>query len=606
MKEIKEFLLPDHTNKLYQEEAISSISLTKAVAEKINELVRAYNTAFSDNLTKQQEQDGKIRKAVVYMKDNLLNSMNDLMVTLRDSGFIDSRIEYHCQYLKNRLDNLLGAVKQGSTSMDAEIIDARIGASGESYMTIGNAIRGQIKNIAYSVKTTVTAENFRNILPDINTIDEPCTYQLNFPYGSTELPENLPYDNFKSNVDELITFKDHYYRQLIISDKYVYTRYGYKTETGIAYNEWVKIFDVADLETIKSTFYGSKGVVTSENYISVLPDANKILTNSIYQLNFNWASEDITANLPYKAFRGRIDELITFADKYYRQILINDKYIYTRNGVLSGDKESVEYGEWVLIWNSEAAEKRTFIVDVNGGGDYTSLTKCLFDNAGNKCSVYVRPGTYNLINEFNEYFGSDVFSKSTLNEQGLPIQNGTQVFMDSAAEITFLYDGTNSVVEEYFSPFIVKGSGGEIHGGKIRCSHCRYPIHDDVYADSPYSKTIIEGVYISYNNSRNVGIGGGFGQASHITVEGCTIINERNDSVGYGIFYHNSASGNSLSYVTIKNNYVKDNIIIEPYGPSTKLSTAVVCGNSCNNVVKVAGGDIDNITLYDFNNTKKV
>lgn len=114
MKEIKEFLLPEHTNRLYQEEAISSIFLTKAVAEKINELVRAYNKAFADNLTKHQEQDSKINKAVVFMKDNLLNSMNDLMVLLRDSGFIDSRIEFHyntirsnVEALSSRLDNQL-------------------------------------------------------------------------------------------------------------------------------------------------------------------------------------------------------------------------------------------------------------------------------------------------------------------------------------------------------------------------------------------------------------------------------------------------------------------------------------------------------------------
>lgn len=143
MKEIKEFLLPEHTNKLYQEEAISSISLTKAVAEKINELVQAYNTAFSDNLTKQQEQDGKIRKAVIYMKDNLLNSMNDLMVTLRDSGFIDDRIEFHytkiksfVELLETRLDNQLSTLTE-----DSELIDLRVGVDAVTYASAGESIR---------------------------------------------------------------------------------------------------------------------------------------------------------------------------------------------------------------------------------------------------------------------------------------------------------------------------------------------------------------------------------------------------------------------------------------------------------------------------------
>lgn len=604
MKIIDKFNLPDHTNRLYKEEAISSIALTREIANKINELVEAYNTAFSTNLAKQQEQDGKIRKAVVYMKDNLLNSMNDLMVTLRDSGFIDDRIEYHCGILKQRLDNLLGAVQQGSTSMDAEIIDGRTGAEGETYATIGNAIRGQIKNLAYTVKTMVTDTNYRTVLPDLNAINEPCTYQLNFTYGTTDLPLNIPYTSFKSNVDELITFKDHYYRQMLIGNNYIYTRFGYKTQTGIVYDEWIKIYDSDELSNIKTSYYGSKGVVTSENYNEILPDANKVLTNSIYQLNFNWASENITANLPYKAFRGRIDELITFADKYYRQILMSDKYIYTRNGVLAQDRISVDYGEWVLVWSVDSTEKTTFIVDKNGGGDYTSLTECMFTNMNHKCEIYVRNGTYDLIDEFKTYFGNDVFNGSNLAYHGLPVQNGTKIFMDSGAVVSFMYDGSNSVVEEYFSPFIMKGSAGEIHGGKIVCKNCRYAIHDDVYADSPYSKSVIEGVYMLYNSARHVGIGGGFGQSSHITVTGCTIINERNDSIGYGIFYHNSASGNSQSYVKIENNYVKDNIVIESYGTSTNVSVALVCGNKCNNVVKIVEGAHDNILMNEFNNVR--
>lgn len=92
MKQIKHFMLHEHTNSLYKKEASSSISLTKEVADKINELVDAYNTAFSENFAKEQEQDGRISKAVLYMKDNLINSLHDLFKLFRDSGELDSLI----------------------------------------------------------------------------------------------------------------------------------------------------------------------------------------------------------------------------------------------------------------------------------------------------------------------------------------------------------------------------------------------------------------------------------------------------------------------------------------------------------------------------------
>ena len=598
MKRIENFMLPEHTNSLYENEGISSIGLTRDVAEKINELVNAYNELYEQDLEWKQTQEGTIRKGVLYMKDNLLNSLNELMVLFRDSGFIDKRLEYHVDSLRSQFNMAMSGL-----TVDSEVIDGRVGASGEQYMTIGNAIRGQVKNMCYTVKTVITNENYSDKLPDVDLIDEPCSYQLNFTYGSEDITANLPYTVFKSNVDELITFKDHYYRQLLIGNNYMYTRYGIKTSSGITYYGWYCLYNKEETDKKYSSFYTSKGIVTNADYQLILPDANKIFANSIYQLNFGYGSTDITENLPYQAFTGRIDELITFADKYYRQLLISDKYIYTRNGILNATRDSVDYSDWILIWSPQTGNEKTLIVDVNGGGDYKSLTECVFDNLGSKNTIYVKPGIYNLINEFQSYFGSNVFSGSTLSHHGVYVQDGTKIIMDSGTEIQFLYDGSNSAVEEYFSPFIMKNDGGEIHGGKITCTNCRYAIHDDVYDSSQNSKSVISGVYMHYTGSRNVGVGGGFGQSSNITIENCVIINGSN-TVGYGIFYHNAATGNSKSYVSIKNNYVKDKIVIEPYGTSTNMSQAIVSNNKCHSVEKVMGGSIDNIALYEFNNVK--
>lgn len=141
MNKITHFSLPENTNRLYANEARSAISLTREVADKINELVDAYNKLSELDLKWKQEQDGRTRGAVVYMKDNLQNSIDDLMQTLKADGFIDRRIEEHIDTLIERVDNLLGSIKEGSTTSDAELLDIRVGASGKIFTNAGAAVR---------------------------------------------------------------------------------------------------------------------------------------------------------------------------------------------------------------------------------------------------------------------------------------------------------------------------------------------------------------------------------------------------------------------------------------------------------------------------------
>ncbi len=152
MKKIENFMLPENTNSLYKNEAISSIGLTRDVADKINELIDAYNRLSEIDLEWKQTQEGIIRKGVLFMKDNLVNSLNELLDLLNDSGFIDSRIEFHCDYLKERLDNLLSTLKEGSTTFDAEIVDMRQGFNGENFNTAGVAVREQIRTLVNYIK----------------------------------------------------------------------------------------------------------------------------------------------------------------------------------------------------------------------------------------------------------------------------------------------------------------------------------------------------------------------------------------------------------------------------------------------------------------------
>lgn len=147
MNKLTNFVLPENTNRLYKEEAISSIALTREIADKINELIDAYNELSKTDLKWKQSQEGAIRKGILYMKDNLVNTINELWKILEKNGYVDSRISEHTAQLKARVDNLLGSVTTGSTTLDSEIIDARLGADNTTYKNLGTAIRKQLHYI---------------------------------------------------------------------------------------------------------------------------------------------------------------------------------------------------------------------------------------------------------------------------------------------------------------------------------------------------------------------------------------------------------------------------------------------------------------------------
>lgn len=92
MKQIEHFMLPKVSEDLFINEAKSSISLTKEVATKINELIEAYNELMKNESAKYNEQDGRIRQGILYMKDNLANTINELLEIMKNNGEIDTLI----------------------------------------------------------------------------------------------------------------------------------------------------------------------------------------------------------------------------------------------------------------------------------------------------------------------------------------------------------------------------------------------------------------------------------------------------------------------------------------------------------------------------------
>lgn len=190
--------------------------VTEAFADKLQEVTVKYEEA----LEELDETIQALKNADMQNRELIKNSLaelrfNDTQNTAsieRLAKQIDDKKtqlqEYFNQVnedLISRLDNLLGAVKVGSTSMDAEIIDARKGFDGIIYPTLGTSIREQIRkaviesgnnsDLAQSIATNL--KHINNIAPEISLDDATIGYISHDLFNNKVLfkvnPENYSY-----------------------------------------------------------------------------------------------------------------------------------------------------------------------------------------------------------------------------------------------------------------------------------------------------------------------------------------------------------------------------------------------------------------------------
>ena len=114
MKRIENYVLPAHMNKLYTAEASSTIALARETAAKINEIIDALNQFSSDDLTWKQEQNGRINKAVLFMKDNLYNSIREILEIADFYGIMNKSTQQLIIKRSEDLQMQINALRNGS------------------------------------------------------------------------------------------------------------------------------------------------------------------------------------------------------------------------------------------------------------------------------------------------------------------------------------------------------------------------------------------------------------------------------------------------------------------------------------------------------------
>lgn len=124
-----------------------------------------------------------------YVETTVENQVDVAQININKNDI--SKLETDAAVQKARMDSFT-ALRAGSTTGDAELMDARVGADGTTYSNAGNAIRAQAKNkIDKAGKQQVTGRNLAfadvtsNILPPIDVDCTEMGMQINASTGET-------------------------------------------------------------------------------------------------------------------------------------------------------------------------------------------------------------------------------------------------------------------------------------------------------------------------------------------------------------------------------------------------------------------------------------
>lgn len=402
--------------------------------------------------------------------------------------------------------------------------------------------------------------------------------------------------------------------------------------------DFIALLEMADLKDLSSGIWGSANKTDYYGFSAIAGGFASAGTSNVtrrYEGAYFWEAEKLAGNDNPCVFciRNGFDYLIRLTNlpaNHYMSVRLvcqmqsdtDDPVDYGCVRFISKSKvpclpDNYDYAlkshNGVLYWGTD--DKKEYVVDINGGGDYTSFVAALKDLENVKdCKVRVKKGVYNIIAEL----GNDYFTNYT-NDKGPLIGNGISIQFEAGAKIVCHYEGSNTTFLSTFSPLnynAAKGCGFVIDGLDIDVSRCRYCIHDESNSSALAYKNVYKNCRMKMDNSDNEEwhsrqcIGGGLGQDSIIEISGCTfysVSTSERPNAG-AVTYHNSGASSGRSNVIVRDCYVKgstDNILCRYYGTSTEMSTFFICGCSlpvAPAIEREASATVINFEMTAFNN----
>ena len=227
-----------NTISVYDFNIYSSMELYYTIANKLNELIKEcyrYEVAVSDEIVKQNDclqyllNEGLNTEVVNKINNMVLDGTMDNIINTKLFNFINSQINEKAskrdlEVERKRIDSFT-SLSEGSTTGDAELIDARIGANGVVYDNLGSANRGQFQYIDENINNYRKALNLKNSAKSINLFDK-TTCVLD-KYVNNETGEILNYSGWFASDYIKINSNESYLILKNPKDKYVDAQNAY-------------------------------------------------------------------------------------------------------------------------------------------------------------------------------------------------------------------------------------------------------------------------------------------------------------------------------------------------------------------------------------------
>ena len=415
---------------------------------------------------------------------------------------------------RKRIDTFT-ALKDGSTTGDAELTDIRVGYDAKTYNTAGEAVRGQVKDLNDKIDNSDTITGFGyvfyndesagkyidlNILPG-NTIAEYSEINvINAPVS----PLNAVVITMSPKREEITGTTDYSGEQIIYATNgSIFTR----SRINAVWYEWrdVTVFNRQFVEGIGDLFFDDASAGSYKDF-------NEVPFNSIiYYTNVNGA------NSPVKDVRGL---LVTLS--YSSKVKVAGVQIfYSYNGIVY--HRIYESDGWTN-WIGNVNNPNSVILNVGNGMQYTTVTEA-FRTASylpddKEKIIYIFEGTYDIYDEMggDDYFNSIDPSGKTSADFNFWMTNVSIIGVGKVILNMNMSNVSNADTRWLFSPINVKGNF-LLENLEVNAINCRYAIHDENGSDYPNTTHKYKNVKATTNIHQAVGCGYSYG--STVIMDDC-------------------------------------------------------------------------------------